>query len=70
VSITPTPAGEVDTSRQRIVTEGTIALGREWSRTWLASWFGVGLIVAVPIVAGLGLLVMAWRRRGEVADGR
>jgi hypothetical protein len=70
VSITPTPAGAVDTSQQRIVTEGTIALGRDWSGTWLASGFGFGLVVIVPMVAGLILLVLAWLRRGEFTDGR
>jgi hypothetical protein len=64
VSITPTPATVVDTNSQRIVTQGTIALGREWSATWLASWGGVTLIVVVPIVAGVAVLVLAWRRRG------
>ena len=70
VSIGPKPAGEVDTSQQRIVTEGTIALGREWSRTWLAGWFGFGLIVIVPFVAGIGLMIAGWIRRGEVGDDR
>jgi len=76
VSITPTPASEVDTNSQRIVTQGTIALGREWSASWLASWGGVTLLVVVPIVAGVTVLVVAWRRRGprrrddESADGR
>ena len=64
VSITPTPASEVDTNSQRIVTQGTIALGREWSASWLASWGGITLIVVVPIVAGVAVLVLAWRRRG------
>ena len=64
VSITPTPATEVDTNSQRIVTQGTIALGREWSASWLASWGGITLIVVVPIVAGVAVLVLAWRRRG------
>ena len=64
VSITPTPATEVDTNSQRIVTQGTIALGREWSASWLASWGGVTLLVVVPIVAGVAVLVLAWRRRG------
>ncbi|MGZ4726578.1 MAG: hypothetical protein ACXWB2_02565 [Acidimicrobiales bacterium] len=63
VSITPTPASEVDTNSQRIVTQGTIALGREWSATWLASWGGVTLLVVVPVVAGASVLVLAWRRR-------
>jgi len=70
VSIVPTPAGEVDQSQQRIVTEGTIALGREWSRTWLASPFGFALVVVVPMVGGLGLLVLAWIRRGDATDDR
>jgi hypothetical protein len=75
VSITPTPATEVDTNSQRIVTQGTIALGREWSATWLASWGGITLLVVVPIVAGVAVLVLAWRRRGpgdqagDPADG-
>ena len=64
VSITPTPATEVDTNSQRIVTQGTIALGREWSASWLASWGGVTLMVVVPIVAGVAVLVLAWQRRG------
>ena len=64
VSITPTPATEVDTNSQRIVTQGTIALGREWSASWLASWGGVTLLVVVPIVAGVAVLVLAWQRRG------
>lgn len=64
VSITPTPATEVDTNSQRIITQGTIALGREWSATWLASWGGITLIVVVPIVAGVAVLVLASRRRG------
>jgi hypothetical protein len=64
VSITATPASVVDTNSQRIVTQGTIALGREWSATWLASWGGVTLIVVAPIVAGVAVLVLAWRRRG------
>jgi len=68
VSITPVAASAVDTSQQRIVTEGTIALGREWSRSWLASWFGFALVVLVPIVVGLGLLVVAWRQRGAAVD--
>jgi hypothetical protein len=68
VSITPVAASSVDTSQQRIVTEGTIALGREWSRSWLASWFGFGLVVVVPVLVGLGLLVAAWRQRSAALD--
>ncbi len=69
VSITPTPSSEVNTNTQRIVTQGTIALGREWSATWLASWGGVTLIVVLPIVAGVSVLVLAWRRRGPRPPG-
>jgi hypothetical protein len=71
VSITPTPATEVDTNSQRIVTQGTIALGREWSASWLASWGGITLLVVAPIVAGVAVLVLAWRRRGpgDQVDG-
>jgi hypothetical protein len=70
VSITPVRAAEVDTSQQRIVTEGTIALGREWSRTWLATWFGFVLVVVMPILVGAALVVVGRHQRVQASDDR
>ena len=65
VSITPTAPDEVDMTQRRVVYTGTIALGRAWSRSWLASDIGFLVVVVVPLLVGLGLMVAAWLRRGE-----
>ena len=61
--IKPLPAAEVDPRQQRVVSGGTLAIGRGISRTWLAGWLGLAAVAGVPLVAGVGLISVGWRRR-------
>lgn len=70
VTIEPTPASQVDPSQEQVIAEATIALGRGWSRGWLASWGGVVLVVMAPILAGMILMAMGWRRGRQPATDR
>ena len=70
VSVDPVPSRRVDPSQERIITMGTIALGRAWSRSWLGSWGGLVLLLGLPVVAGVGAIAAGIRRGGEPADDR
>jgi hypothetical protein len=63
LGVTPKQASQVDSDRERIITEGTIAIGRGWGRGWpTTQWCGLVLLV-VPSAAGIALLVTGRRPR-------
>jgi hypothetical protein len=64
VHVRANPASEIDLTQERFVPGGTVAIGRAWSRGWPASWWGLALLSGVPVVVGLGLVTVGWRRRG------
>ena len=63
VHVQTVPEADVDLSQQRPVTDGTIAIGRDASRTWLASWTGLGVLAGGPALVGFGLIIVGWRVR-------
>lgn len=63
VHVQPAPADQVDPRAERVVTDGTIAIGRGSSRSWLAGWAGLALLSGVPLLAGVGLVIVGWRVR-------
>jgi hypothetical protein len=65
IHLAPVPADQVDPTKQRVVTSGTIAIGRSASRSWMAGWAGLVVLSGVPLVSG-GILVIVGRRRQAV----
>ncbi|HEY5155474.1 MAG TPA: hypothetical protein VIJ47_12110 [Acidimicrobiales bacterium] len=61
--VQPIPEGDVDQSLQRVVTTGTVAIGRGATRTWLGGWWGLMALAGLPAVAGFGLIIVGWRSR-------
>ena len=62
--VQPVPADAVDLSQQVVVTSGTLAIGRDASRTWLGGWIGLGVLAGGPALLGFGLIIVGWRVRG------
>jgi hypothetical protein len=42
---------------------GTRAIGRDLALSWLGGWAGLAVLCGVPVLAGIGCVVMARRRR-------
>ena len=61
--VQPVPQADVDPSLQRVVTGGTVAIGRAATRSWLGGWWGLVALSGLPAVVGFGLIIVGWRSR-------